>query len=110
LADDPFPRALVDELEEPSEHPPDLPLAETEQKLRRVLALMSEAGFDMGDTGFEVADQAGVAVQQLCALAPVSPLDAQELLGIDTTSERLARLQSLLDDEIAVLQQQLGSG
>ncbi len=72
--------------------------------------MLSEAGYDVGDTGFEVSEETGVAVDQLCALAPLSPLDAQGLLGIDSPPERLARLQNILDEEIAVLQQQLGSG
>ena len=110
LPDDPYPRAVIKELDDPIAPPNDLPIAETEMKLRRTLALMSEAGYDVGDTGFEVSEETGVAVDQLCALAPLSPLDAQGLLGTDSPPERLARLQDLLDDEIAVLRQQLGSG
>jgi len=107
LPDDPYPRALVDEFDQQTEPNAGLPIVETERKLRRALALMSEAGYDVGDTGFRVSDDANVAVQQLCALAPVSSLDAQELLTTDPDSEQLKRLQLLLDDEIAVLQQQL---
>ncbi len=110
LPDDPYPRALVEEFDQQSEPDADLPIAETERKLRRAFALMSEAGYDIGDTGFQVSDDANVAVQQLCALAPVSSLDAQELLTTDPGSEQLRRLQLLLEDEIAVLQQQLAAG
>ena len=110
LPDDPYPRALVDEFDRQSELDADLPIAETEKKLRRALALMSEAGYDVGDTGFQVSDDANVAVQQLCALAPISSLDAQELLTTDPDSEQLRRLERFLDDEIAVLQQQLAAG
>lgn len=109
LPDDPYPRAVINELTAitPSN---DLPIAETEVKLRRTLALMSEAGYDVGDTGFEVSEETVVAVDQLCALAPLSPLDAQGLLGTESPPDRLARLQNILDEEIAVLLQQLGSG
>jgi len=110
LPDDPYPRAQVDELDDHVEKGMMLPLVETEQKLRRVLALMSEAGYDIGDTSFQVSDEVDVAVQQLCTLAPVSPLDAQELLSIEPPDERLARLVQVLDEEISVLQQQLGAG
>lgn len=110
LPDNPYPRAMISELNDQAIPSSDLPIAETEVKLRRALALLSEAGYDVGDTGFKVSDETGVAVDQLCALAPLSPLDAQNLLGTDSSSERLAGLQSLLDEEIAVLQQQLGSG
>ena len=110
LPDEPYPRAVIKELIDPITPPSDLPIAETELKLRRALALLSEAGYDVGDTGFEVSDETGVAVDQLCALAPLSPLDAQGLLGTDSSPERLTRLQDLLDEEIVVLQQQLGSG
>lgn len=108
LPDDPYPRAEVDELAEEMAASPQLPIAE--RKLRRTLALMSEAGYDVGDTGFEVSDDDLAAVNQLCALAPLSPLDAQDLLGAESPSERLARLQRLLDEEIAALQQQLQAG
>jgi Lon protease-like protein len=110
LPDEPYPRAVIKELIDPITPPSDLPIAETELKLRRALALLSEAGYDVGDTGFEVSDETGVAIDQLCALAPLSPLDAQGLLGTDSSPERLTRLQDLLDEEIVVLQQQLGSG
>lgn len=110
LPDDPYPRAVVDELAEEMAASSKLPIAEIERKLRRTLALMSEAGYDVGDTGFEVSDDDLAAVNQLCALAPLSPLDAQDLLGAESPPERLARLQTLLDEEIAALQQQLQAG
>ena len=110
LPDDPYPRALVEARQDPAVENTDLPVAETERKLRRTLALMSEAGYDVGDTSFQVSDEVTVAVQQLSALAPLSPIDAQELLNIDAPGEQLARLKSLLDEEITVLQQQLGGG
>jgi Lon protease-like protein len=110
LPDDPYPRAVISDLTDPLTTGSGLPIAETEMKLRRTLALMSEAGHDVGDTGFELSDEEAVAVDQLCALAPLSPLDSQRLLATDPSPERLARLQALLDEEIAVLQHQLGSG
>ena len=110
LPDDPYPRALVDERDQQIKVPGDLPVVETERKLRRALALLSEAGYNVGDTGFEVSDDVRVAVSQLCARAPVSSLDAQELLTIGSVPEQLMLLQSLLDDEIATLQQQLAGG
>ncbi len=110
LPDDPYPRAVVNELPDRMTESFELPIAETERKLRRTLALMSEAGYDVGDTGFEVSDEGRTAVDQLCALAPLSPLDAQVLLGVESSPERLTRLQMLLDEEIAVLHQQLQSG
>lgn len=110
LPDNPYPRALVNELTEPIDANDDLPLMETERKLRRALGLMSEAGYDVGDTGFQISDQASVAVQQLSALAPISSLDAQELLSTHPLGNQLARLQLFLDEEIAVLQQQLADG
>ncbi len=110
LPDDPYPIAMISELSDQAMPSSKLPIAETEVKLRRALALLSEAGYDVGDTAFEVSDEHDVAVDQLCALAPLSPLDAQRLLSTDSSPERLERLHSLLDEEIAVLQQQLGSG
>lgn len=110
LPEDPYPRAMVETLADP-DLPGSMPeVAEAERKLRRALALLSEAGYDVGDTSFEVSEEFEVAVHQLCALAPLSPLDAQTLLETGTSPARLAGLHTLLDDEIAVLQQQLGNG
>jgi len=110
LPDDPYPRAVISELTNETAPPSMRMIADTEKKLRRTLALMSEAGYDVGDTSFQLSDQDRVAIDQLCALAPLSTLDAQALLVSDTSSDRLDHLQALLDEEIAVLQQQLQSG
>jgi Lon protease-like protein len=110
LPDDPYPRALVEQRDEPDESAIDLPLDPAKQKLRKALALMSEVGYDVGAVDLKISEDPHVAVHQLCALAPVSPLDAHELLRIDQPSDRLNHLQALLDDEIALLQQQLAGG
>lgn len=110
LPDDPYPRALVDQWSDKIGEGAEPEIAGAERKLRRAFALRSEVGYDVGDAEFQLSDQVRVAVHQLCALAPLSPLDAQALLSVDSPLEQLARLEALLDDEIEVLLQQLGSG
>jgi Lon protease-like protein len=110
LSDDPYPRALVDLRVERDEPAGDLPVEMAGQSLRKVLALMSEIGYDVGDIEFQISDEPRTAAHQLCALAPVSALDAYELLGIDSPSTRLDRLLSMLNDKIDMLQQQLAGG
>jgi Lon protease-like protein len=71
---------------------------------------MSEAGYNVGTLELEVSKEPRVAAHQLCALAPIAALDAHRLLRIDRVSERLEQLQAMLDEEIALLQQQLAGG
>lgn len=110
LPDDPYPRAIVQEREEAAVPDTDLSVDRVKQSLQRLFALMSEAGYDVGTVELEVSDEPRIAAHQLCALAPVSPIDAHRLLRTDLLPERLSHLQSLLDDEISTLQQQLAGG
>jgi Lon protease-like protein len=110
LPDDPYPRALVEQRGEPDEPTEHLRVEEVGQSLRKLLALMSEAGYDVGDLDYQVSDEPRTAAYQLCALAPVSALDAYGLLEVDSLSGRLDRLHSLFTEEIELLQQQLAGG
>ena len=110
LPDDPYPRALVERREEPDELDDDLSVEPVRQTLQKVLALISEAGYNVGTLELEVSKEPRVAAHQLCALAPIAALDAHRLLRIDRVSERLEQLQAMLDEEIALLQQQLAGG
>lgn len=110
LPDDPYPRALVERRDEPDELEDDLPVEPVMQSLQKVLALMSEAGYNVGTLELQVSEDPHVAAHQLCALAPIAALDAHRLLRIDQVSERLQHLRSMLDEEIALLQQQLAEG
>lgn len=107
LDDAPYPRAVVEPFDRPLET--DLPIADLDQKLRRHLALVSESGVDVGPLDFEMSREPAVALDQLCALAPLGALDSQRLLSSSTSSDQAALLASLLDAASADLMGQLGS-
>lgn len=111
LSDDPYPRAIVEELDDalPPDGLVDL-VRSTEARLRRTLALRSEAGIDVGDVRYELSEEPAAAAYQLCVLAPLAALDRQVLLETDSAVERIERLDRLLGEQIEVLQRQLGSG
>jgi Lon protease-like protein len=98
LDDDPYPRALIEEL------PPDVSigdhhcLATAEGSVRRLRSLLSEMDqapalphdLDFGTTTDEIA-------WRLCASAPLNALDAQQLLAIDDPQARVELLIQLSD-------------
>ena len=111
LPDEPYPRAVVDVLDEPapSEASRDR-AAHVEGQLRRALGLWSELGERGPPATFDLAEDRVVATYQMCALAPVGPADSQALLEAAGTDERLALLETFLDDAIALFAHRLGSG
>ncbi len=108
LPDDPYPQAFV-----VPATPPDLAggerdlVAQVEGGLRKVYALYSELGYDVGNQDFVLADNPTDAAFQVCALAPVGSLDAQRLLEAGTTEARLRGLAEWLVEETAVLEARL---
>jgi Lon protease-like protein len=72
--------------------------------LRRVLGLRAELGEASAAVDVALADDPVRASFEAAALARLGPLDAQRLLELDDAAERLARLETLLDEEVAVLQ------
>jgi Lon protease-like protein len=98
LEDDPYPRALVEELPERPFTAGAEALARAEGSVRRLRSLLSELGrvpavphdFHFGDTPVEI-------VWRLCASAPLNALDGQRLLAVDDPGERLDELIGLCD-------------
>jgi Lon protease-like protein len=103
LPDDPYPQALVRELEPvpppASEH--ETLLDDATQRVRRARAVLAEHGGGPAlDPGLFL-DGGGdreVAAWQLCGVAPVNAYDAQRLLAADGAAARLALLVELMDD------------
>ena len=111
LPDDPYPRAVVEVLEEPAPSASSVPrAAHVEMQLRRALALWSELGERGPPATFDLAKEPVHASYQMSALAPVGPADSQALVEAIGTDERLILLESLLDDAIALFAHRLGSG
>jgi uncharacterized protein len=123
LADDPYPRAVVDDLvDEPAGAPigapadegsgePVAPGARAEQAVRRLRSLLSELGqvpalpHDLVLTGGD--DQVG---WHLCGLAPLNLMDRQQLLSSRSHPERmslLAELCAAMSDDVTRM---LGDG
>ena len=55
-------------------------------------------------------DDPVLASYEAAALAPIGPLDAQRLLEVDDPGERLVNLQTLLEDEVAMLELRRAQG
>jgi Lon protease-like protein len=99
LDDDPYPRAEVRPLEELVWDPALEALrAETEQLVRRTLALASEFAEDVWPSDVELAGEPVPALWQLAAIAPLTALDQVALLRTRTTEELLSRVCDLTRD------------
>jgi len=107
LPDDPYPLAEVETLPDPPADPARDALADLARALRRVLALRAELGEAVAGVDVRLADDPVQATFEACGLAGFGPLDAQGLLELDDTAQRLTRLDELLRDEAAVLELRL---
>ena len=109
LPDDPYPRARVQWRTDEDEVD-----ADQVELARRLLAscaaMRSELGEPAPPTVLRLEAAPRIALWQLCALAPVGPLDQLRLLRIDSAIERLRHLSELLEDERAVLARRLAGG
>jgi len=98
LAEEPYPRALVEDLPDPTFTCSDEVLAGAEGSLRRLRSLLSELGdvpalpHSLRITG----DQQEVG-WQLCDMAPLVSLDLQRLLVADGLADRMGLLAELCD-------------
>jgi len=110
LADDPYPQARVEVLEEADAGVAVNARNALEHEVRRVLALAAELGVSVPPHDVRLADDPRRATFEACALAPIQPLDAQRLLEVGDPSERLVRLTELLTDTAELLELRLGEG
>lgn len=106
LADDPFPQAMVDELDEAGTGPDDIRSEEAAAAVRRVEALLSELGSSVPDE----AAGPGTRLWELCARLPVNALDRQRLLAADDPSARAALLVELAGELAEDLTRLLAGG
>jgi Lon protease-like protein len=108
LDDAPYPRAEVEDWEdpEPGADATDQ-LAATVALLRRVLALRRELGDEAAPATHELSEDPVLASYQAVALSPFGPADRQALLESPGAAERLARLHDLLVDEAGFLDRRL---
>jgi len=113
LAEEPFPRAVVEELPVPRGSDHDRALATAEVSVRRLRSLLSE----LGDVpalphDLEVTGNNEEIAWKLCELAPLNLMDRQQLLASSTLEDQLESLeglcQALADDVVAMLAGGLG--
>jgi Lon protease-like protein len=98
LDDEPFPRAVVRELDDLVWDDSLLPLRErAEHEVRRALALASEFADMPWAASVEISDDPVEAAWQLAAIAPLGPLDQVRLLGAASMHELLISLIELAD-------------
>jgi Lon protease-like protein len=112
LPDDPYPRAEVVDWEDRSDGD-GLAAGEYPQLVgsaRRVLALAAELGVPAGDATTDFAADPAVGTFQVAAITPLSPLDAQRVLGTDSPADRCRLLTRLLDEAAEMLRFRLGAG
>jgi Lon protease-like protein len=93
LPDDPYPQAEVDEVaDSPWDSDDGDAFAAAELAVREALSLAAELGDPAVRPGFVLSANPALAAWELCAIAPLGPLDRQRLLEVPT---HLARLDLL---------------
>ncbi len=99
LEDDPYPRAVVEELDDGVPGPDAHELVEQVRgRLARLLARASELGDEVAPATTEISEDPLVASYHALALAPIGPYDTRQLLAIDDPEDRLAALLTVFDD------------
>ena len=111
LEDDPYPRAVTEDLPPPEIGPDELEAMEIAgRKVRRALALRAELGEPAMPFDTELDADPARAVFQLAAIAPLGPADHQQLLATPAPRDLLTTLAGLMDDELMVLESRLSGG
>lgn len=111
LPDDPYPRAEVEDWPDVDPGPDHAVAVERSVALlRRALALATEAGDQSAPATIELSDDPVLAGYQAAAVAPIGPHDRQQLLVAASPTERLARLDEMLEEIVEVLQLRLAEG
>jgi hypothetical protein len=112
LPDEPYPVALVEELADPPMQPVDMEHLELASRaVRRALALQTELGDQPGvPATVSLDDEPAIAAWQLCAIAPIGPVDQQRLLETPDVESRLRLLAELATAAADLLGYRLSGG
>lgn len=111
LDDDPYPQALI-RGRPAKQSDGDLgdPVKSAWRSWRRVAALASELGADVGTADLQLPDDPVDALWTLCAVSPLEQIDRQRLLEVDDAGVRVERLCRGLDDQARSLEARLAAG
>lgn len=97
LPDDPYPKALVQELPDPEWDPALQPLlADAEALVRRVLKRLADEELSPWPADVGLDEDPSAAAWQLAAIAPLNALDQVALLRSDSYERLLTRLVDLV--------------
>jgi ATP-dependent Lon protease len=112
LADDPWPRAIVEDLPDEPDGGGVEPAAwdGVRGSLRRVLGLAAELGEAAVAATIELADDPALGSFQAAAVAPLGPLDQYLVLECRSAAERVVLLGTLLEDQAELLEARLRLG
>jgi Lon protease-like protein len=110
LADDPYPLADVELLDDPAGIDDTGLVTEVERTLQRVLALRTELGEPGAAIDVTLPPDPVRASYEASVLAALGPMDAQELLETDDAEQRLRVLAARLLEHVAVLEFRLTGG
>ena len=112
LPDDPYPLALVEELADPPIEASDMEHFELASRaVRRALALQTELADHPGvPATVALDDRPEVATWQLCAIAPLGPVDQQRLLEAPDVQSRLRLLAEMATAAADLLSYRLSGG
>jgi uncharacterized protein len=111
LPDDPWPRAVVEHLDDPpGEDGASDRWHGLQAVLRRVLGMAAELGEAPVAATVELSDDPGLGSFQAAAVAPIGPADQQRVLSTVGVGARLAVLAEVLDDAAELLEARLRLG
>jgi Lon protease-like protein len=116
LPEDPYPRAMVEPIDDepPGPQAPSAEAAErravVERLLRQVLALQVELGYPAPSAVRSLDADPATAAYEAALLSPIGPIDAQKVLEAPGTLARLALLETLLGDAVDSLIRRIGEG
>lgn len=109
LPDDPYPRAEVEVVDEIEPGPSSADLrSHVEERLRHLFALLAERAGHDGAPDIALDGDARLAAYQVMALPLVGDLDTYQLLELQSSEDRLARLIDILDGALEIARRPSG--
>jgi Lon protease-like protein len=109
LPDDPYPRAVVEELDETSWVDPVETGEEIQTRVRRIAGLLTELGEPAPEITVELDPDPAIASWQAVAVSPIGALDTQRLLEMHDTDRRIAATVEALTAAEELLRLRIGT-